>query len=70
MAGYLKFLPLWLIVMPGMIARILYPGNELSHFDWNESRQRFLSIDDGFHNDNCHHRILDGSAGKKLEVGN
>ena len=27
MAGYLKFLPLWLIVVPGMIARILYPGS-------------------------------------------
>jgi len=29
-AGYLKFLPLWLIVIPGMIARILYPGSRLS----------------------------------------
>jgi len=27
LAGYLKFLPLWIIVIPGMIARILYPGN-------------------------------------------
>jgi len=26
MAGYLKFLPLWLIVIPGMIARVLYTG--------------------------------------------
>ena len=25
-AGYLKFLPLWLIVIPGMIARVLYTG--------------------------------------------
>ncbi|XP_041348144.1 sodium/glucose cotransporter 4-like [Gigantopelta aegis] len=25
MAGYLKFLPMWLIVFPGMIARILFP---------------------------------------------
>jgi len=25
LAGYLKFLPLWLIVFPGMIARILFP---------------------------------------------
>ncbi|CAH1801179.1 unnamed protein product [Owenia fusiformis] len=25
LAGYLKFLPLWIIVFPGMIARILYP---------------------------------------------
>ncbi|KAL4223812.1 Sodium/glucose cotransporter 1 [Mactra antiquata] len=26
LAGYLKFLPLWLIVFPGMIARILFPN--------------------------------------------
>ena len=26
LAGYLKFLPMWLIVFPGMIARVLYPG--------------------------------------------
>jgi uncharacterized sodium:solute symporter family permease YidK len=26
LAGYLKFLPFWLIVLPGMIARILFPG--------------------------------------------
>lgn len=27
LAGYLKFLPMWLIVFPGMIARVLFPGN-------------------------------------------
>ena len=26
LAGYLKFLPLWLIVFPGMIARVLFPS--------------------------------------------
>lgn len=26
LAGYLKFLPLWLIVFPGMIARIMFPN--------------------------------------------
>jgi len=26
MASYLKVLPMWLIVFPGMIARILYPS--------------------------------------------
>lgn len=26
LAGYLKFLPLWLIVFPGMIARVLFPN--------------------------------------------
>ena len=26
LAGYLKFTPLWLLVFPGMISRILYPG--------------------------------------------
>lgn len=26
LAGWLKFLPMWLIVFPGMIARILFPG--------------------------------------------
>jgi uncharacterized sodium:solute symporter family permease YidK len=25
LAGYLKLLPLWLIIMPGMISRALYP---------------------------------------------
>lgn len=25
-AGYLKFLPLFLIIMPGMISRVLYSG--------------------------------------------
>ena len=27
MASYLKVLPMWLIVFPGMIARILYPND-------------------------------------------
>ena len=27
LAGYLKNLPLWIMVIPGMIARILYPGS-------------------------------------------
>ncbi|GFN97835.1 sodium/glucose cotransporter [Plakobranchus ocellatus] len=27
LAGYLKFLPMWLIVFPGMIARVLYPDD-------------------------------------------
>lgn len=26
LAGYLKFLPLWIMVFPGMISRILYRG--------------------------------------------
>jgi len=26
LAGYLKFLPMWLLVLPGMISRILFPG--------------------------------------------
>jgi sodium/glucose cotransporter 1/sodium/glucose cotransporter 9 len=26
LAGYLKFLPMWMIVFPGMIARVLFPG--------------------------------------------
>lgn len=25
-AGYIKLLPVFLIVMPGMISRVLYPG--------------------------------------------
>ncbi len=25
-AGWLKFLPLWLLVFPGMVARVLYPN--------------------------------------------
>lgn len=29
MAGYLKFLPLFLIIMPGMISRVLFPGKSL-----------------------------------------
>ncbi|KAJ8312444.1 hypothetical protein KUTeg_009817 [Tegillarca granosa] len=32
LAGYLKFLPLWLIVFPGMISRILFP-NEVACAD-------------------------------------
>ncbi|XP_014772047.1 sodium/glucose cotransporter 4 [Octopus bimaculoides] len=35
LAGYLKFLPLWLIVFPGMIARILFP-NEVGCVDPDE----------------------------------
>ena len=27
MAGYLKFLPMWIIVFPGMISRVLFPGS-------------------------------------------
>ncbi|RUS87835.1 hypothetical protein EGW08_004434 [Elysia chlorotica] len=27
LAGYLKFLPMWLMVFPGMIARVLYPDD-------------------------------------------
>ena len=26
LAGYLKILPMWLLVVPGMISRILFPG--------------------------------------------
>lgn len=26
MTGFLKFLPLWMMVFPGMIARVLYTG--------------------------------------------
>ena len=26
LAGYLKFLPMWLMVVPGMIARIMFKG--------------------------------------------
>ena len=26
MAGYLKILPMWLLIVPGMISRILFPG--------------------------------------------
>ena len=26
MAGYLKILPMWLLVFPGMVARILFPS--------------------------------------------
>ncbi len=28
MAGYLKILPMWLLVFPGMVARILFPSKE------------------------------------------
>ena len=28
-AGYLKFTPMWLLVFPGMISRILYPGKPI-----------------------------------------
>ncbi|XP_029648634.1 sodium/glucose cotransporter 5 [Octopus sinensis] len=38
LAGYLKFLPLWLIVFPGMIARILFP-NEVACVDPDECEQ-------------------------------
>lgn len=27
LCGYLKLMPMFLMVMPGMISRILYPGN-------------------------------------------
>ena len=31
-AGYLKLLPVFIIVIPGMIARVLFPGeNSYSH---------------------------------------
>ena len=30
LAGYLKFFPMWLIVVPGMISRILYPGRVIT----------------------------------------
>lgn len=26
LAGYLKFTPLWLLILPGMVSRILFPG--------------------------------------------
>ena len=26
MAGYLKFLPMWIMIVPGMVSRILYAG--------------------------------------------
>ena len=29
LAGYLKFVPLFIMIWPGMISRALYPGNEL-----------------------------------------
>ena len=28
-AGYLKLLPVFIIVIPGMIARVLFPGNKI-----------------------------------------
>lgn len=31
LAGYLKFTPLFLIVFPGMISRILFPGKTKYH---------------------------------------
>lgn len=27
LCGYLKLMPMFLMVMPGMISRVLYPGN-------------------------------------------
>lgn len=31
MAGYMKILPLFLMAWPGIIARVLYPGNAIYH---------------------------------------
>ena len=28
-SGYLKILPMFIMIMPGMISRILYPGKEV-----------------------------------------
>jgi uncharacterized sodium:solute symporter family permease YidK len=30
--GYLKMLPLFIMIMPGMIAKMLYPGTHFSYF--------------------------------------
>lgn len=32
LCGYLKLLPMFLMVFPGMISRILYPGTAAVHF--------------------------------------
>ena len=33
LAGYIKVLPLFILVFPGMIARILFPGKNLIYVD-------------------------------------
>ena len=33
-AGYLKLLPLFFMVLPGMISRVLFPGTYLSFVFW------------------------------------
>lgn len=34
LAGYLKFLPLWLLVVPGMVSRVLFPGMWIQNAAW------------------------------------
>ena len=38
LGGYLKILPLFLMIIPGMISRILYTGNNHTHQRWNIAR--------------------------------
>lgn len=35
LASYLKMLPLFVIIMPGMISRVLYPGKGPAMWTWN-----------------------------------
>lgn len=36
LGGYLKILPMFFIVMPGMISRALYPGRSRAVWHWGE----------------------------------
>lgn len=55
LCGYLKLMPMFLMVMPGMISRILYPGNVcitpastvLGHIQSPHPHPHFLLKDSG-----------------------
>ena len=54
LGGYLKILPLFIMIIPGMISRILYTGNNHTHQGWNIATE--LSQDSTIiYNDNTGH---------------
>ena len=59
LAGLIKFLPLFTMVMPGMISRILYPGNNTPAKECIP-RQRSLTADGS---DQIPPSLHDGDAG-------
>ena len=43
LAGYHKFLPMFIIILPGMVARVLFPG-KLNCGNWRTGK-RFIGVD-------------------------